>query len=105
MPYQGLPKKIDFTVTRTNLYREESFTDIKVAAIRRLIPVKPDGSEDDSRDPMFMGQTQLMTPDGPLMLQSILKAKTLEAAMDEFPAAIQAEMDRVIEELKRRKSG
>ncbi|MBW1694849.1 MAG: cytoplasmic protein, partial [Deltaproteobacteria bacterium] len=31
-------QQIDFTVSRDNLYREESFTDIKVAAIRRLVP-------------------------------------------------------------------
>ena len=52
---------IDFTVNRNNLYREESFTDVRVAAIRRLTPVNPDGSEDDSRDPIFMGQSQLET--------------------------------------------
>ncbi|MCP4036268.1 MAG: cytoplasmic protein, partial [bacterium] len=32
-----------------NLYREESFTDLKIAQIRRLTPVKPDGSIDESR--------------------------------------------------------
>ena len=37
---------IDFSVDRSNLYKEESFTDLKIANIRRLIPVKPDGSED-----------------------------------------------------------
>ena len=30
-------QKIDFTVDKNNLYREESITDIKVASIRRLI--------------------------------------------------------------------
>ncbi len=91
---------IDFTVDRNNLYREESFTDVKVAAIRRLTPVKPDGSEDKSREPIFMGQTQLLTPSGPLMLQSLLDAKTFEEAMDKFPAAIQREMDKVSAEFK-----
>lgn len=91
---------IDFTVNRNNLYREESFTDIRVAAIRRLTPVKPDGSEDDSRDPIFMGQSQLMTPSGPIMLQSLLDAKTFEESMDKFPAAMQKEMDRVMTEVK-----
>ena len=32
-------------VDRDHLYREESFTDLKVATIRRLVPIKPDGSE------------------------------------------------------------
>jgi len=91
---------IDFTVNRNNLYKEESFTDVRVAAIRRLTPVKPDGSEDDSRDPIFMGQSQLMTPSGPIMLQSLLDAKTFEESMEKFPAAMQKEMDRVVAEVK-----
>ncbi len=91
---------IDFTVNRNNLYREESFTDVRVAAIRRLTPVNPDGSEDDSRDPIFMGQSQLMTPSGPIMLQSLLDAKTFEESMEKFPAAMQKEMNRVVAEAK-----
>ena len=91
---------IDFTVNRNNLYREESFTDVRVAAIRRLTPVKPDGSVDDSRDPIFMGQSQLMTPSGPIMLQSLLDAKTFEESMEKFPAAMQKEMNRVVAEVK-----
>jgi hypothetical protein len=91
---------IDFTVNRNNLYREESFTDVRVAAIRRLTPVNPDGSEDDSRDPIFMGQSQLITPSGPIMLQSLLDAKTFEESMEKFPAAMQKEMNRVVAEVK-----
>jgi len=91
---------IDFTVNRNNLYREESFTDIKVAAIRRLTPVKPDGSEDNSRGLIFMGQSQLMTPSGPIILQSLLDAKTFEESMEKFPAAMQKEMDRVAADAK-----
>jgi hypothetical protein len=95
MPSNGQQSPIDFTVDRKNLYREESFTDIKVAAIRRLAPIKPDGTVDESRDPLFMAQTQLMSPSGPVMLQSVLDAKTLEEAMERFPKAMQKEMDRV----------
>jgi len=91
---------IDFTVNRNNLYREESFTDVRVAAIRRLTPVNPDGSEDDSRGPIFMGQSQLMTPSGPIMLQSLLDAKTFEESMEKFPAAMQKEMNKVVAEIK-----
>lgn len=97
-------QKINFTVDRNHLYREESFTDIKVAAIRRLIPVKPDGSDDDSRTPIFMGQTQLITPNGPVMLQSLLNAKTIEEAMDEFPTAMQAQMDKMIADAREKQA-
>jgi len=94
--------KIDLTVDRNNLYREESFTDIKVAAIRRLTPVKPDGSDDESRDSIFMAQTQLMSPSGPVVLQSILDAGNLEQAMERFPKAMQKEMDKVVAEDKKK---
>ena len=102
MPSNGQQKAIDFTVDRSNLYREESFTDIKVAAIRRLLPVKPDGSDDESRDSIFMAQTQLMSPSGPVMLQSVLDAKTLEEAMERFPTAMQKEMEKVAAEDKKK---
>jgi hypothetical protein len=102
MPSNEQQSKIDFTVNRNNLYREESFTDVKVAAIRRLTPVKSDGSNDDGRDPIFMGQTQLMTPSGPIMLQSLLDAKTFEEAMEKFPAAMQKEMDKMVAENKKK---
>ena len=102
MPSNEPQREIDFTVDRNNLYREESFTDIKVAAIRRLTPVKPDGSNDESREPLFMAQTQLMSPSGPVVLQSILDAGNLEQAMDRFPKAMQKELDRIMSEEKKK---
>ncbi len=96
MPSRPEKAKINLIVDRDNLYREDSVTDIKVAAIRRLTPIKADGSDDDSRDPMFMGQTQLMSPSGPILLQSLLEARTLEEAMDKFPDAMQKEVDKAM---------
>ena len=101
---QDQQQKIDFTVDPNNLYREENFTDIKVAAIRRLIPVKPDGSDDAGRPPLFMGQTQLITPSGPVMLQSLLTAKTIEEAMEQFPVAMQLQMEKMIAEAREKQS-
>jgi hypothetical protein len=105
MASDDLQQPIDFTVDRNNLYREESFTDVKVAAIRRLTPIKPDGSDDESRDFIFMAQTQLMSPSGPVLLQSILDAVNLEQAMDRFPKAMQKELDRVMAEEKKKQQG
>ena len=48
-------------VDKSNLYREESFTDLKVATIRRLSPIKEDGSPDTSRPQLFTGETTLMS--------------------------------------------
>ena len=96
MPSRPEKAKINLNIDRDNLYREDSVTDVKVAAIRRLTPIKADGSDDDSRDPMFMGQTQLMSPSGPILLQSLLEARTLEEAMDKFPDAMQKEVDKAM---------
>jgi hypothetical protein len=107
MPSRPEKATINLNVDRDNLYREDSVTDIKVAAIRRLTPIKADGSDDDSRNPIFMGQTQLMSPSGPILLQSLLEARTLEEAMDKFPDAMQKEVDKAMaqaEEDQKRKS-
>ena len=42
-------------VDRENLYLEEVFTDLKVATIRRLSPVKANGSPDETRPTLFHG--------------------------------------------------
>jgi len=96
MPSHPEKAEINLNVDRNNLYREDSVTDIKVAAIRRLTPIKADGSDDDSRDSIFMGQTQLMSPSGPILLQSLLGARTLEEAIEKFPAAMQKEVEKAM---------
>jgi hypothetical protein len=62
---QQLPEiKLDIS----QLYREEIFTDRKAGTLRRLVPVKSDGTEDSSRPVLYSGQTQLLTPAGVLPL-------------------------------------
>ncbi len=96
----GTQRDIDFTVDKSNLYREESITDLKAAVIRRLVPVRPDGSEDASRAPFFVGTTQLMTPEGPLPIQARLMANTLAEAFEEFPSAMQQALQEVIAQIQ-----
>ena len=93
--------EINFNVDKANLYREEAITDLKVASIRRLIPVKADGTEDSTRQTVFIGQTQLMSPEGPLPIQSELAASTIDAALDAFPNAMQRALSEVVEKIKR----
>ena len=95
--------EIEFSVNRQNLYREESFTDMKVASIRRLTPVKSDGSEDKSRKAIFVGQTSLMTPNGPVPIQALIDARQLQQAIKKFPEAMQNEMARLVEEMQKLK--
>jgi hypothetical protein len=93
--------QIDFTVEKNNLYREENFIDLKSAAIRCLTPIKPDGTIDESREKIFVGHTQLMSPQGPVPLHAPLKASTLEEAMEKFTEAMQQAMAEMIENVKK----
>jgi len=88
---------IDLKLDENNLYKEESFTDLKTGAVRRLTPVKKDGSEDESREPIFMAQTQLMSPNGPLPVSCMIEAATLPEAVKMFPDIVKKEVERIIE--------
>lgn len=101
MPEFGTGQDIDFTVDQENLYREVSITDLKVASIRQLIPVKADGTDDNSRSPIFVGNTQLMTPEGPLPLQARLAANNLKEAYAEFPRAMQRALNEMVENIQK----
>jgi hypothetical protein len=92
---------IDFKVDKDNLYREDAVTDLKVASIRRMIPVTADGRDDPSRSPVFFGHTQILTPEGPLPLQARLMANNLAEAIEAFPAAMEREMAAMIEQLRK----
>ncbi len=83
-----------------NLYREESFTDMKAGSLRRLVPVKADGTDDPSRVPIFSVATQVMTPGGVLPLSAeVAGAKTLAEAVAKFPEAIQQAVADLREEM------
>jgi hypothetical protein len=83
-----------------NLYREEMFTDLGVATIRLLTPVKPDGSLDPSRERLFVAQANVMTPAGMLPVEAPIEAKSLQEAMEKFPDAVREAVERVVEELR-----
>ena len=97
----GRPINIDFQVDKKNLYREETITDLKIASIQKLIPIHADGSDDPSRETLYVGNTQLGTPHGPVPIQARLQGATLDQAMDAFPQAMEAETRKVIEQLKK----
>ncbi len=93
-------EKTDFRPDSSNLYREETITDLKVAAIKIMIPIKLDGSDDASRSPIYVGNTQLMSPDGPLPLQAPLAAANLEEALTVFPDAMRQALAEMVEKIK-----
>mgnify|MGYP001125032446 CR=1 FL=1 len=92
---------IDFTIDQNNLYREESITDLKVASLRKMVPIKADGTDDPNRSTIFIGNSQLMTPEGPLPIQAKLNATTLDEAMKEFPQAMQKSLNETIEHFRK----
>jgi hypothetical protein len=100
MAEQNSTQQIDFTMDADNLYREESYTDLKAGAIRRLVPVKTDGSNDGSRTEIFVGTTQLMSPEGPLPVQARLVANNFEEALGAFPAAMRQATHEMISQLE-----
>jgi hypothetical protein len=85
---------------KTNLYREETFTDLRIATIRMLVPVKSDGTPDPSRAPMFTGETQIMTQAGPIPVSSPIPANNLDEALDGFPKAMAEGVQQMMEEVR-----
>lgn len=83
-----------------SLYREEIFTDRRVGTIRRLTPVRADGSPDETRTVAYSGQAQLLTPMGALPLSFEIPASSLEEAVQGFSGATEEAVERAMEELK-----
>ncbi len=92
--------KSDFSVDTNHLYREATITDLKVASIRVLTPINLDGSEDQSRTSVYVGHTQLMSPEGPVPLQAPLEANNLEEALVAFPDAMRQALAEMVEKIK-----
>jgi len=90
----------EITIDKDSLYLEEVFTDLKIATIRRLTPVKPDGSPDPSRPTLFQGQTQLMSQMGPIPVSCAIEAADMAEAIEKFPEAIGEAVERMIDEAR-----
>jgi hypothetical protein len=94
------PSAAEITVDTTNLHREEVFTDLQAASIRRLTPVKADGSQDDGRDVIYIGETNLMTQMGPLPVQFPIEAESLDDAFSQFAEGVKGAIERLNERAK-----
>lgn len=82
------------TMDADHLYREETVTDRKVGMIRVLHPITAEGTPDNSRPTVFIGQASLHTPAGNLPLNFELPADNLAAAV----AAFAGRADKAVEE-------
>lgn len=90
----------DLNMDPATLYREEVFTDGQVGHIRRLTPVKGDGSDDDSREVSYSGSTQLMTPMGTLPLNFELPGSSLQEAAENFGEEARKAMHQTVQEIR-----
>jgi len=101
MSEQDMPR---MEMDADNLYREENYTDARVGSIRCMIPVKSDGSDDDSRGVRYLGSTQVMTEAGALPLNFELEAEDLASAIAKFEQGARdalEEMMKRAEEMRR----
>jgi len=90
----------DMKMDVENLHREEIYTDLRIGTIRKLVPVKTDGTDDETRTPKFTGEASILTQAGPVPVNSPIEANTLEEAVAAFPAAIQQGVERLMEEVR-----
>jgi len=90
----------DVKLDPAGLYKEETFTDRRAGTIRRLTPVTVEGATDPSRQVLFSGQTQLLTPAGVLPLVFEIEGDTLEEAIKQFPEGVKAALEQAIEEAR-----
>ncbi len=90
-----------------NLYREETYTDRRVGSLQILTPVNSDGTDDSTRQQLYVGQTQILTPAGALPLNFELEATTMKEAIEKFgegaKVALSEAMQR-LEEMRREAS-
>lgn len=91
----------DIRLDAAQLYREEQYTDRRVGSLRRLVPVTPEGVEDPTRAVEYEGQATLMTQAGALPLHFAVEADSLAQALERFPAAAQAALKEMMEEMER----
>lgn len=82
------------------LYQEELFTDRRVGAIRRLTPVKSDGTADTARATLFIGQAEIMTNMGPVPINFEIAGETLDQAVQGFAAAAAVGIERTVQQIQ-----
>jgi hypothetical protein len=90
----------EMNMDASNLYREDTFTDRKVGTIRRLTPVTANGADDTSREIVYSGETQIMTPGGALPLNFEIAAADLSEASEKFGAEAQVALERTVKQIE-----
>ena len=90
----------ELKVDPASLYQEEIFTDRRVGTIRRLTPIKKDGTRDTARAVLYVGETQVLTPAGALPIGFEIGAGSLEEAAEKFGPLAKEAIERTVKELQ-----
>ena len=91
----------DSEMDPNGLFREENYTDQKMGAIRKLTPVTADGFDDSSREILFFGSAQVMTPMGAIPLNFALDGTTVGEAAADFAAKAAIAVEEAAKELEK----
>lgn len=94
------PGTQDMKMDPATLYREDVYTDRRMGTIRVLTPVTDEGAADASREILYVGEAQVLTPMGAIPLAFELQAKSLGEAVGKFGEAAQAAVERTARELR-----
>ena len=100
MAEQGSARTSDARMDLASLYREEIYTDRAAGTLRVMVPVKPDGTPDSSRQLLFIGEAQILTNMGPLPISFEIEAKSLAEAVAAYGEAAKVGVERAVHELQ-----
>jgi hypothetical protein len=91
---------MDIKMDETSLYREEIYTDRRIGTIRAMVPVDVNGSDDKSRETLYVGEAQIMTQVGPLPVSFEIEAGSLAEAVKGYADAARVAVERTVRELQ-----
>jgi hypothetical protein len=100
MPDRPDDRPTEIKLDPASLFLEEVFTDRRIGTIRRLTPVKRDGSPDPSRAVAYVGETQVMSAVGTLPIVFEIEATSLAEAAEKFGPLAREAIERTMRELQ-----
>ena len=91
-------------IVAEELYEEKQFTDMKAGGIKAFYPIKPDGTSDASRDPIFIAITNIDVGMGQLfpVHAKIEDCTTLEQALVDFKVSLEDTLQVMMDEAEKR---
>jgi hypothetical protein len=94
------PKPSELKLDPDKLYLEEVLTDRRIGTLRRLTPIKRDGTPDAARPVLYVGETQILTPAGSIPIAFEIEAASLGEAAEKFGSLAKDAIDRTVRELQ-----